>query len=111
VKQSESPPVKKDDNEEDDDTNDSGGLMGFLQLLQAMSGGAIRAPTGNEDGDGIQGLLARLGIVTRKFHFLFSITSFLFRNQYAKEIIKCHTSSNWKCRKFSSCLFGFFSPG
>jgi len=34
-----------------------------------MSGGALHAPSGG-DGDGIQGLLARLGIVTRKFYFL-----------------------------------------
>jgi hypothetical protein len=35
-----------------------------------MSGGAVQASSAG-DGDGIQGLLARLGIVTRKFYFLF----------------------------------------
>jgi len=74
VKQSESPPTKKDDNEEEEESNDGGGLMGFLQLLQAMSGGVIRAPSTNDEGDGIQGLLARLGIVPRKFSLIKSIS-------------------------------------
>jgi hypothetical protein len=77
VKQSESPPTKKDDNEEEEESNDSGGLMGFLQLLQAMSGGVIRAPSTNDEGDGIQGLLARLGIVPRKFSFFNQINFLL----------------------------------
>jgi hypothetical protein len=64
VKPSESSTEKKDDNEEEEDSSDTGGFAGFLQLLQAMSGGAIRIPTSGDDGDGIQGLLTRLGIVT-----------------------------------------------
>jgi hypothetical protein len=69
VKKSESSPEKKDNNEEEEDTTDNAGFIGFLQLIQAMSGGTIRAPSTNDDGDGIQSLLARLGIVTRKFLF------------------------------------------
>jgi hypothetical protein len=66
IKPSESSTEKKDDNEdEDEDTNDAPGFAGFLQLLQAMSGGAISIPSTGDNGDGIQGLLARLGIVTR----------------------------------------------
>lgn len=37
-----------------------------------MSGsGGIRTTNTNDEGDGIQNLLARLGIVTRKFVFFF----------------------------------------
>ena len=64
VKPSENSTEKKDENEEEEDSSDAGGFAGFLQLLQAMSGGAIRIPTSGDDGDGIQGLLTRLGIVT-----------------------------------------------
>jgi len=58
--------VKKDDDE--DESNENQGFMGFLQLLNSMSGGSIRMPSAGDDGDGIQGLLTRLGIVTRKFN-------------------------------------------
>ncbi|CAF1630017.1 unnamed protein product, partial [Adineta ricciae] len=40
-------------------------FFGFLQLLQAISRGAIRVPSNDDDGDGVQGLLARLGIINQ----------------------------------------------
>lgn len=61
---------KKDDNE-GEENNDGANFIGFLQLLQSMSGGAIRVTSTNDDNDEIQGLLTRLGIVTRKFHLIF----------------------------------------
>ncbi|CAF1656107.1 unnamed protein product, partial [Adineta ricciae] len=75
-KPSESSPEKKDekvdddDDEEEEEEGSSGGRGGagfgsFLQLLQAVSGGAIRVPSTNDDGDGVQGLLARLGIINQ----------------------------------------------
>ncbi len=69
VTQSEPSPPKKDDEEDEDEegSGESAGLAGFLQLLQAMSGGGARVQSSGDDGDGIQSLLARLGIVTRKF--------------------------------------------
>jgi hypothetical protein len=69
IKKSDSPPAKKDDDEEEEESGDTAGFSGFLQLLQAMSGGSMQLPSANGgDSDGIQNLLARLGIVTRKFH-------------------------------------------
>ncbi|CAF3908727.1 unnamed protein product [Adineta steineri] len=69
VKQTESSSTKKDDDDEEEEVEEenggSGNMLGFLQLLQAMSGGSLRVPSTNDDGDGIQGLLARLGIVTQ----------------------------------------------
>ncbi|CAF4299166.1 unnamed protein product, partial [Adineta steineri] len=60
---------KDDDDDEEEEAEEenggSGNMLGFLQLLQAMSGGSVRVPSTNDDGDGIQGLLARLGIVTQ----------------------------------------------
>ncbi|CAF4421765.1 unnamed protein product, partial [Adineta steineri] len=70
VKQTESSSTKKDDDDDEEEEAEeenggSGNMLGFLQLLQAMSGGSLRVPSTNDDGDGIQGLLARLGIVTQ----------------------------------------------
>ncbi len=101
VTQSEPSPPKKDDNEEEEEEDGSGtaGLAGFLQLLQAMSGG-VRVQSSGDDGDGIQGLLARLGIVTRKFDFFVDLTfvyELIFRTKYSKENSQFNTASNWKC--------------
>ncbi|UJR29256.1 hypothetical protein I4U23_010470 [Adineta vaga] len=57
--------AEEEEEEEEQGGNDSPGFTGFLQLLQAMSGGAISIPSNNDDGDGVQGLLARLGIITQ----------------------------------------------
>ncbi|CAF1931645.1 unnamed protein product [Rotaria magnacalcarata] len=62
IKRSESLSEKKDTNE-DEENNDASGFLGFLQLLQSMSGGGIHVSSSNDDGDDIQSLLARLGIV------------------------------------------------
>ncbi|CAF2694528.1 unnamed protein product [Rotaria sp. Silwood2] len=64
IKKSESLSEKKDENE-DEESNDVGSFIGFLQLLQSMSGSAIQVSSTNDDGDEIQNLLARLGIVTQ----------------------------------------------
>ncbi|CAF1675017.1 unnamed protein product, partial [Adineta ricciae] len=70
-KPSESSPEKKDEKVDDDEEEEEeegsarggAGFGSFLQLLQAVSGGAIRVPSNDDDGDGVQGLLARLGII------------------------------------------------
>ncbi len=67
VTQSEPSPPKEEEEEDEEGSGESAGLAGFLQLLQAMSGGGARVQSSGDDGDGIQSLLARLGIVTRKF--------------------------------------------
>ncbi|CAF0923583.1 unnamed protein product [Rotaria sordida] len=64
IKKSEILTEKKDENI-DEENNDPGSFIGFLQLLQSMSGGAIQLSTTNDDGDEIQNLLTRLGIVTQ----------------------------------------------
>jgi hypothetical protein len=64
-----------------------------------MSGGAIHGPSAN-DGDGIQGLLTRLGIVTRKFYLsslIYLLLISIFRNKFSKKINKYNTETNWKC--------------
>ncbi|CAF3520932.1 unnamed protein product [Rotaria sp. Silwood1] len=64
IKKSDSLSEKKDENE-DEESNDTRSFMSFLQLLQSMSGGAISLASTNDDGDEVQNLLARLGIVTQ----------------------------------------------
>ena len=56
-----------DDEEVEEGSSSPGGSVGFLQLLQAMSAVRVQAASDNERPDGILGLLAQLGMITREF--------------------------------------------
>lgn len=81
AQESEESPSKKEEQEageEEEESASPGGFSGFLQLLQAMSGGAARTQSSGDSEDGIQHLLTRLGIVPRTYFFISLLKSFLF---------------------------------